>query len=105
MTTLAQLKTDVDAWLIRDDLAVDASFISMLLLAEANINRDTRTVNQEAHATLSLTSASIATPALFREVRYIYLESASSPSAQWPTSWPTARCGSPAARGCNCTAC
>jgi len=82
MTTYAQIKTDVDKWLIRDDIAADTNaFDSITNIAQADINRRIRTVAQEAHTVLSLTGRSIAAPALFMEVKYMQLDDAASPSA------------------------
>lgn len=75
MSTLGQLKTDVDNWLARDDVAVSgSSFPSILLLAEAEIARDIRTVVQEQRTTLSIGSRYTDLPADFLAVRQIFID-------------------------------
>jgi len=75
MTTLAQLKTSVDAWLARDDVAVSGSdFPQILLIAESNIARDVRCVVQEATTTLTFTGRSADLPADFLEVRNPFID-------------------------------
>lgn len=73
MSTFGQLKTDVDAWLARDDVAVSGSdFPSITLIAEAYIAADVRTVVQETNDTLSVTGRSVDVPADFLELRWLY---------------------------------
>ena len=75
MTTLAQLKTSVDAWLARDDVAVSGSdFPQILLIAESNIARDVRCIVQEASTTLSFTGREVDLPADFLEVRNPFID-------------------------------
>lgn len=82
MTTYSQIQTDLDKWLIRDDIAADASALASITnIAQADINRQVRTVAQEAHTVLSLTGRSIVAPTLFMEVKYMQLDDAANPSA------------------------
>jgi len=82
MTTYSQIQTDLDKWLIRDDISSDANALASITnIAQAAINREVRTVAQEAHTVLSLIGRSVAAPALFMEVKYMQLDDASSPSA------------------------
>ena len=75
MSTLGQLKTDVDAWLARDDVAVSgSSFPSILLLAEAEIARDIRTLVQEQRTTLTANSRYTDMPSDFMEIRQIFID-------------------------------
>ena len=75
MSTLGQLKTSVDAWLARDDVAVSGSdFPQILLIAEANIARDVRCIVQEATTTLNFTGRSVDLPADFLEVRNPFID-------------------------------
>lgn len=75
MTTLSQLKTSVDAWLIRDDVAVTGSdFAQILLNAESEISRAYRLVVQEATVTLNFTGRSADLPADFLEVRNPFID-------------------------------
>lgn len=75
MTTLAQLKTSVDSWLSRDDVAVSgADFPQILLLAESDIARDLRTIVQETSTDLIFTGRSAKLPADFLEVRNPFID-------------------------------
>ena len=75
MTTLAQLKTSVDAWLARDDVAVSGSdFPQILLIAESDIARDFRFAIQEATATLVFTGRSQDLPTDFLEARNPFID-------------------------------
>ena len=75
MTTLSQLKTSVDSWLSRDDVAVSGSdFPQILLLAESDIARDLRCGVQEAQTTLNFTGRSVDLPADFLEVRNPFID-------------------------------
>ena len=75
MTTLSQLKTSVDAWLARDDVAVSgADFPQILLIAESNIARDLRLVTREAVATLNFTGRSADLPADYIEARNPFID-------------------------------
>ena len=76
MSTLGQLKTDVDEWLARDDVAVTgSSFPSILLLAESYIAEDVRTMAQEVSGfTLNFTGRSADLPADFLEVRNPFID-------------------------------
>jgi hypothetical protein len=76
MTTFGQLKTDVDNWLARDDIAVTgASISSIMLMAESELARDFRTLIQEQRTTLT-TGADrfIDLPANFLELRQIFID-------------------------------
>lgn len=75
MTTLAQLKTSVDNWLARDDVAVTGTdFPQILLLAESDIARDLRCGVQEASTTLTFTGRSEDLPADFLEIRNPFID-------------------------------
>lgn len=75
MSTLGQLKTSVDAWLIRDDVAVTGTdFPQILLLAESDIARDVRTVIQEQALTLNFTARSADLPYDFMTLRQLYID-------------------------------
>lgn len=75
MSTLGQLKTSVDSWLIRDDVAVTGTdFPQILLLAESDIARDVRCVVQEMALTLNFTSRSADLPYDFSEMRSVYVD-------------------------------
>lgn len=75
MSSLGQLKTSVDAWLARDDVAVtNSDFPQILLIAESNIARDLRMAIQEATTTLNITGRSIDLPADFLEARNPFID-------------------------------
>lgn len=75
MTTLAQLKTSVDAWLIRDDVAVSGTdFNQILLNAESEIALEYRFGVQEANTTLNFTGQSSDLPADFLEARNPFID-------------------------------
>jgi len=75
MSSLGQLKTSVDAWLARDDVAVtNADFPQILAIAESNIARDLRLAIQEATATLNITGQSIDLPSDFLEARNPFID-------------------------------
>lgn len=76
MSTYGQLKTDVDAWLARDDVAVSgASFPSITLLSEAEIARDIRSPIQEQRTVLTTGATRyLDLPADFLELRQIFIE-------------------------------
>ena len=75
MTTLAQLKTSVDAWLIRDDVAVSGSdFAQILLNTESEIAREYRFVQQETSTTLTFTGQSADLPADYLEPRNPFID-------------------------------
>lgn len=75
MTTLSQLQTSVDAWLVRDDVAVTGSdFPQILLNAESQIARNYRFVVQEATTTLNFTGREADLPADFLEVRNPFID-------------------------------
>lgn len=75
MTTLGTLKTSVDQWLARDDVAVtNAEFPQILLVAESNIARDVRLLTNEASTTLNFTGRSVDLPADFLEVRNPFID-------------------------------
>lgn len=75
MTTLAQLKTSVDAWLIRDDVAVSGSdFNQILLNAESEIALEYRFIVQEQSTTLNFTGRSADLPADFLEARNPFID-------------------------------
>jgi hypothetical protein len=70
MSSLGQLKTSVDAWLARDDVAVtNTDFPQILSIAESNIARDLRLAIQEATTTLTFTGRSEDLPSDFLEPR------------------------------------
>ena len=75
MTTLAQLKTSVDNWLARDDIAVSGSdFPEILLIAESKMSRKLRLMVQEATTTLVFTGRETDLPADFLEVRNPFID-------------------------------
>ena len=75
MTTLIRLKTAVDRWLIRDDVAVSGDdFPEILLLAESDIARDVHCVVQELSTTLNFTGRSADLPSNFRSLRNVFID-------------------------------
>lgn len=80
-----QLLTDVDAWMARDDIAADASFASMLVLAEAEIARDVRTVAQETRTDLQFTGQSAELPTNFLQMRHAYIGSYTNGKLEYKT--------------------
>ena len=75
MSTLGQLKTSVDGWLARDDVAVTGSdWPQILLIAESNIAMDVRCLVQEVSTTLNFTGRSVDLPADFLEVRNPFID-------------------------------
>lgn len=74
MTTLAKLKSSVDAWLIRDDISVATEFPEILLLAEADIATDVRCMAQETTTTLTFTGQSAELPADYMEERFPFID-------------------------------
>lgn len=75
MTTISQLQTSVDAWLIRDDVAVTGSdFNQILLNAESSIARNYRFLTQEVTTTLTFDGRSQDLPADFLEVRNPFID-------------------------------
>jgi hypothetical protein len=75
MSTLGQLKTSVDSWLSRDDIAVTGSdFNEILLLAESDIARDVRAVIQEQSITLNFTGRSADLPYDYIGLRNIFID-------------------------------
>jgi hypothetical protein len=75
VSTLGQLKTSVDAWLARDDVAVTGSdFTEILLISESEIARDFRFAIQEAKATLTFTGRSQDLPDDFLEARNPFID-------------------------------
>ena len=77
MTTLAQLKTSVDSWLIRDDVAVTGSdFTQILENAESQIARFYRFMVQEQSATINFGAGarSADLPADFIELRNPFID-------------------------------
>jgi len=75
MTTLAKLKTSVDSWLARDDVAVtNSDFPEILLLAESDIARDVHCIVQETSTTLVFTGRSQDLPTDFLSVRTPFID-------------------------------
>jgi len=75
MTTLSILKTSVDAWLIRDDIAVSGTdFPQILLLAESDIARDVHCVMQETSADIVFTGRSADLPANYMQERNPFID-------------------------------
>lgn len=75
MTTISQLQTSVDSWLIRDDVAVTGTdFPQILLIAESQIARNYRFGIQEAQTTLNFTGRSQDLPADFLEIRNPFID-------------------------------
>lgn len=76
MSTLAQLKASVDAWLARDDVGVtNVDFPQILQIAESEISRDFRFAVQEASANLVFTGQSVDLPDDFLEARNPFIDS------------------------------
>ena len=69
MTTRAQLVTDVDEWLARDDVAAGSNFDSILRIADAEIGRVVRTLIQELYVQLTFTGQTEPLPTNFLEFR------------------------------------
>ena len=74
MTTLAALKTAVDSWLIRDDVAVGSDFPTILLIAESEIARTIRCAVQEKQTTLNFTGRSAVLPSNYLEPRNPFVD-------------------------------
>ncbi len=75
MTTLSQLKTSVDNWLIRDDVAVTGSdWPQILLNAESSIARNYKFIVQEKTSTITLTSRRGDLPADFMGLRNPFID-------------------------------
>lgn len=77
MSTFGQLKTDIDNWLARDDVAVSGADIgSIILLGEAEIAREIRCVVQEQRTTL-VTGATrfVDLPSDFIQMRQQFIDS------------------------------
>lgn len=75
MSTFGQLKTSVDSWLIRDDVAASGTdFDEAMLIAEAEIARDVRCVIQEVSATINFTGRSADLPADYLEERNPFID-------------------------------
>ncbi len=75
MTTLSKLKTSIDAWLTRDDVAVSGSdFPQILLIAESCIARKLRLIVQEVTVTLTFTGRTEDLPADFLEQRMPFID-------------------------------
>lgn len=70
--TYLELKTAVADWLHRTDLT--SSIPTFVALAESDIRRDVRCRQMEASETGTLTSATVALPTLFAEVRRVILD-------------------------------
>ena len=75
MTTLSQLKTSVDAWLIRDDVAVTGSdFPQIILIAESEIARNYKFIVQELTTTIQITDRRGDLPANFISLRNPFID-------------------------------
>ena len=75
MTTIAQLQTSVDAWLVRDDVAVSGGdFSQILLLAESEIALEYRFGIQETSTTLTFTGQSENLPADYLSARTPFID-------------------------------
>lgn len=75
MTTLATLKTDMDQWLTRDDVATgEVPTASVIRMAEAMIARDIRCVVQETSTDISFDSRSEDLPSDFLEIRLVFVD-------------------------------
>lgn len=83
MTTYAQLQADVADWTARTDLTVVIP--SFIRLAEAEIGRVVRVLEQETDTTLSCTSPSYAAalPDGFLGFKHVYVSGANEPRAQY----------------------
>lgn len=76
MTTYATLQSDIENWLIDDDVTNMAP--TFVRLAEASIRRDVRCRAMETTATLTITSGTASAPTGFLEARRLILDSATS---------------------------
>lgn len=75
MSTFIILKTAVDAWLSRDDIAVtNADFAQIMLLAESDIARDVHAIVQETSTPIVFTGREADLPADFLEVRNPFID-------------------------------
>lgn len=75
MTTISQLQTSVDSWLVRDDVAVTGTdFPQILLNAESQIARNYRFIVQEAETTINMTDKRADLPADFLELRNPFID-------------------------------
>lgn len=75
MTTISELQTSVDEWLVRDDVAVTGTqFDKILLIAESSIARNYRFAVQEAQTTVNITGRSADLPADFLEIRNPFID-------------------------------
>lgn len=72
------IKSKVGLWLNRSDL--DSRIPDFILLAEARLNRELRTLNQETYASFTTDAAGYALPSNFRRLKRICI--ASSPNQQ-----------------------
>jgi hypothetical protein len=76
VSTLGQLKTSVDSWLIRDDVAVSgADFPQILLVAESEIARDVFLQVQETRVTINFTARAADLPADYNGLRDPFIDS------------------------------
>lgn len=76
MTTYAVLQSDIESWLIDDDVTNMAP--TFIRLAEASIRRDVRCRAMETTATLSIVAGSASVPSGFIEARRLILDNATS---------------------------
>lgn len=73
ISTLAELRTAVQNWLIRTDATVTDRQDEFIVLAEAEINRTLRVRQMEATADLTINAQSIALPTGFMAMRRLYI--------------------------------
>lgn len=74
MTTRAQLETDLDAWLSRDDVSAGSEINTIFRIAESHIATDVRPVVLETSTTLSATSRRTQLPTNFLEIRHVFID-------------------------------
>ncbi len=75
MTTRAELITDLDDWLARDDLSAGGKEDTFLRIAQAQINRKVRVRNREVTTTLIASARTAALPDDYQSMRAIALDS------------------------------
>lgn len=74
MTTRSQLQTSVDNWMIRDDIGAGVDFDEILLIVEAELDRELRIVEQERTVTVNFTGREADLPADYLEERNPFID-------------------------------
>jgi len=104
LSTYTELQSSITNWLRRDgDTNLVATAPDLILLLEANLNRELRHRDMEETATLSLTggTATVALPSDFIEVKTAILQTdprrvmSFVTQSQLATNWPTTATGIP----------